>query len=276
MENFNTQENVNEPKTPKTPKEKTIFGLKIAGNVVFYALIVMLLLFSIMNINAGSRSGGFPNLFGRGFLAVMTDSMNGEVTEYEIDSFKAGDLVYEKVFKDDDCSNLKVGDVITFYDDNPQIKALNTHRIVYISPDNSYVVTMGDYEALSNVYDYNDKQAAYDLESQEIVQAVTASDIKGVVTGVKPGAGKTLFNLQEYWFPIFVLPVLLFLLVEIYFVIKNIMDLRGAKQKAELASDKEAMMADLESQKEEMRKQILEELKAEQEKKTAEADKDKE
>ena len=40
------------------------------------------------------------------------------------------------------------------------------------------------------------------------------------------------------------------------------MELKGAQQKAELASDKEQMMAELEAQKEEMRRQILAELQA--------------
>jgi len=261
MENLNTQENINEPKTPKTTKEKVFFGLKIAGNVVFYVIIGMLLLFSIMNINAGSRNGGFPNLFGRGFLSVASDSMDGESTEFEIDSFKQGDLVYEKVFKDDDCSNLKVGDVITFYDAN--IQALNTHRIVYIHTDKSYVIAMGDKIAKTFSFDPNNSEAMFDLESAGHIQTVTVQNIKGIVTGVNEGAGKVLTNIQDNWLWYFVIPVLVFLLVEVYFVIRNIMELKGAKQKAEIASDKEAMMADLEAQKEEMRKQLLAELMAE-------------
>ena len=29
-----------------------------------------------MNINAGSTNGGFPNIFGKGFLAVQSNSMS--------------------------------------------------------------------------------------------------------------------------------------------------------------------------------------------------------
>ena len=39
-------------KEPRTTKQKIIFGLKIAGNVIFYSLIVLILLFSIGNIRA--------------------------------------------------------------------------------------------------------------------------------------------------------------------------------------------------------------------------------
>lgn len=254
-----------EVKVKKTPKELTKFILTIVGNVVFYAVIIMLFLFSIMNINAGNDGKGFPNLFGNGFLSVQSDSMNGESTEYEIDSFKTGDLVKVKVFKDKDCSNLEVGDVVTFYD--PKLEALNTHRVVYVHDDNSYVICQGDQVAMNDVLKFDvglSQESKYFLESQGHTQTVTPESIKGVVTGVSEGAGTTLDNIQKNWLFIFVIPVLVFLLIEIFLVVKNIMDLKGAKQKAEMANDKDAMMAELEAQKEAMRQQILAELAAQQ------------
>lgn len=254
-----------EVKVKKTPKELTKFILTIVGNVVFYAVIILLFLFSIMNINAGNDGKGFPNLFGSGFLSVQSDSMNGESTEYEIDSFNKGDLVKVKVFKDKDCSNLEVGDVVTFYD--PSLEALNTHRVVYVHDDNSYVICQGDKVAMTDAMKYRDdwnEAMQYSMESQGHIQTVTTENIKGVVTGVSEGAGKTLDNIQKNWLFIFVIPVLVFLLIEIFLVVKNIMDLKGAKQKAEMANDKDAMMAELEAQKEAMRQQILAELAAQQ------------
>lgn len=255
-----------EEKVKKTPKELTMFILTIVGNVVFYVVIIMLFLFSIMNINAGNDGKGFPNLFGSGFLSVQSDSMNGESTEYDIDSFNKGDLVKVKVFKDKDCSNLEVGDVVTFYD--PSLEALNTHRVVYVHNDNSYVICQGD-KIVKDIplYKYSDDMDVslkYILESQGHIQNVSVENIKGVVTGVSEGAGKTLDNIQKNWLFIFVIPVLVFLLIEIFLVVKNIMDLKGAKQKAEMANDKDAMMAELEAQKEAMRQQILAELAAQQ------------
>ena len=47
-------------------------------------------------------------------------------------------------------------------------------------------------------------------------------------------------------------------------VVKNIMDLKGEKQKVALASDKEAMMAEIEAEKEKMRQELLAELRAAQ------------
>ena len=271
MENTNIEEK---------KSNKVIFGLKIAGNVIFYAVIILLLIFSIMNIKAGSSNGGFPNIFGKGFLAVKTNSMERDTgsgsgvpsyyDDYSIGEIKKNDLVYEKVLNSKSINNLKVGDVITFFD--PSIKALNTHRIVRIEKDENNVVNritcQGDYSvSLFGVYDPvngtpSTNQTLIDRGDIQIISDM--SNVKGVVTGVKSGAGKVILNIQQNWLWYFVLPVLVFLLIEIFMVVKNIMDLKGAKQKAELASNKEVMMADLEAQKEEMRKQILAELKAQQ------------
>ena len=271
MENTNLEEK---------KSNKVIFGLKIVGNVIFYAVIILLLIFSIMNIKAGSSNGGFPNIFGKGFLAVKTESMERDTgsgsgvpsyyDDYSIGEIKKNDLVYEKVLNSKSINNLKVGDVITFFD--PSIKALNTHRIIRIEKDENNVVNritcQGDYSvSLFGVYDPvngtpSTNQSLIDRGDIQIISDM--SNVKGIVTGVKSGAGKVILNIQQNWLWYFVLPVLVFLLIEIFMVIKNIMDLKGAKQKAELASNKEVMMADLEAQKEEMRKQILAELKAQQ------------
>ena len=273
----------------KTTKEKTIFGLKIAGNIIFYLIIIALLLFSIMNINAGSKNGGFPNIFGKGFLSVQSDSMTRqdelpeEYNNYKIQGFAKGDLLYVKVLNNKNINELKKGDVVTFYDST--IEALNTHRIVYITynEDNTVnsVSLQGDLSAsLKSVYDPTDEtklELNYQLQSSGDIATFSGDgleNLKGVVTGVNVGAGKVLDNIQKNWLWYFVLPVLVFLLFEVFLVVRNIMDLKGAKQSAKLLSDKEAMMADLEAQKEEMRKQILAELEQAQLEKSKKEDSD--
>ena len=284
MQDVNTQNNENEVKTPKTPKEKTIFGLKIAGNVLFYLFIAALFLFSIMNINAGSKNKGFPNMFGKGFLSVQTDSMERsdnhadlvEWADYKIGEINVGDLIYVNKFNGKDASKLKVGDVITFFDAslNNGNGALNTHRIVYIYDDKLTVITQGDARAETGAFDKNDPFGTYNgqLDMNNAIETVSVANIKGVVTGVNSGAGKVFDNIQRNWLWYFVLPVLAFLLFEVFMVVRNIMELKGAKQKAELANDKEAMLSEVEAMKEEMRKQLLAELAAEQAKAQAPAE----
>ena len=79
-----------------------------------------------------------------------------------------------------------------------------------------------------------------------------------------------LLTVQEYWFFIFVIPVLIFLLVEIFIVVKNILDLKNEKAKEELKKTNEELKADLEAQKEALRAEILAELKKETEEKAKE------
>lgn len=83
--------------------------LKIAGNVLFYTLIVLLLLFSISNLSIKSNKD-IANIMGRGFLPVISDSMEGN----NPDSFNKGSLVLVKLLSESDKDELQVGDVITF------------------------------------------------------------------------------------------------------------------------------------------------------------------
>jgi signal peptidase len=283
-ENTSVEETkVVEEKQPKSTKEKTIFGLKIAGNIVFYAIILALLLFSIMNINAGSSNGGFPNIFGHGFLSVQSNSMTRsktsalpeEYNNYKVGEFAVGDLLYaDTITSKKQVEELKVGDVITFFDED--IKNLNSHRIVYISynPDGSVnsISVQGDLTAsIQGVFDPSDSEKTalnYDLQSSGAIRTFSPDDfsaIKGVITGVSYGAGHTVDNIKKNWGWFFVLPIAIVLLVELFFVIKNIIALTSEKQRVALAGDKEKMMADLEAQKEAMRAQILAELKAQEE-----------
>lgn len=276
------EQQVMEKKETEKTKNLPLFILKIVGNVIFYLIIIALLLFSIMNIRAGNKVDGYPNIFGKGFLSVQTDSMKGD----KEDSFEAGDLIIVSVFKEKKVNDLKVGDVITFYDAtvNDNKGGLNSHRIVYInreSEDNqsgniTSVVTQGDKSVSDFNWTYNpdstDPNAPernLDLLSHNHVQMVQIKDIRGVMTSVWHGAGTTLDNVQKYWLFIFVLPVLLFLIFEILMVAKNVMALKNEKKKSQIDSDN---VIDIEAQKEELRAQILAELKAEQEKQAIEAE----
>jgi signal peptidase len=268
---------VEENKEPQDKKALVKKILVIVGNVVFYAIIIVLFLFSLMNINAGNGTQNFPNLFGKGMLSVESNSMerdNGgyhpaEWDTYGIGEIKKGDLVYDDVFNGD-INSLKIGDVITFYD--AQIDALNTHRIVYIDLANGYVVTQGDYiitQSTSDTY-YYDATNTNKMKNDQLIanhnyaQIVHFAEIKGVVTGVKAGGGAVLSNIRQNWLFYFVIPIAVILLVEIVFVVKNFLDLRHEKNKADLADDKEAMLAELEAEKEKMRQELLAELRAQQ------------
>ena len=257
----------------KSTKELVLKITKIAGNVVFYAVIVFLLLFSIMNIRGSKDTASYPNIFGRGMLAVVSDSMDGDME----DSFQVGDLLIVKTFKEKNFDELEVGDVVTFYDQdaNNGQGGLNSHRIVFISNDQNgnrnAVVVQGDLSVKVRNYTYNPLDESRVKVNGEMVSSgevdyLSADDILGVMVSVKDNAGKTLLSVQKNWFFIFVIPVLIFLLVEIFMVVKNVMDLKNEKQKEELKKTNEELKADLEAQKEALRAEILAELKKEAEK----------
>lgn len=268
-------------KTPKTTKEKVIFGLKIGGNVIFYLVIIALFLFSIMNINAGG-SGRAPNLFGKGMLSVQSNSMekmgdypNGYTDEYDnykIKSFSKGDLLYVDVLSTKDKKNLKVGDVITFETTINGKTALNTHRIVYVAYDSEgnmqSFCTQGDFSVTFKglVFDPTNEADAdkmLDLEQSGDIDTFSVDNLDRIlykVTGINRGAGKVLDNIQQNWLFYFVIPVLALLLFEVFMVIKNITDLRNEKAKASLATDKEAMLQEVEAERERIRQELLREM----------------
>ncbi len=272
-----------EKKEPMTTKQKVFLGLKIFGNVVFYGVLILLFLFAIFNINGGNGTENFPNIFGTGYLSVQSDSMKRsdkftileEWSNYEIGGFEKGDLLKDSVFDKDDAKNLKIGDVITFYD--PSLKALNTHRIVYVHNVNGnvdYVITQGDAKAQTDAYIVPGTKRAegmteeqinrydYNLEASGAIENVKVENIKGIVKSVSVGAGKVLDNIQQNYLFYFVLPVAVLLIFEIFLVVRNIMVLRGEKNKAELEGTREAMLADVEAEKERMRQELLAEMRA--------------
>ena len=138
--------------------------------------------------------------------------------------------------------------------------------------ENGYVVTQGDYVITqypndSHYYDATMTDVAKNdmlTSDHSSAQIVQKTEIRGVVTGVNRGAGSVLSNIRQNWLFYFVLPIAAILLIEIVFVVKNFLDLRHEKNKASLQDDKEAMMAELEAEKEKMRQELLAELRAQQ------------
>ncbi|MCU0105083.1 hypothetical protein N7603_05375 [Acholeplasma vituli] len=232
------------------PKNNIKKALKITGNVLFYGLIFLLLLFSISNLSI-KREGDIANIMGRGFLPVLSDSMEGS----ESDSFNKGALVFVKILDEDDKKHLEIGDIITFFD--ASLNAINTHRIVYVSEN--YVVTQGDKAAASAQYVPGGDNTGIQYE------VVTYANIKAVRTGHINGLGGAINYLQTpVGFALFViLPVVLLLAYQGFVLTKTLLAVNKEKIEAKHATDKEVM---LEAEKERIRKELLEELKKEQNK----------
>jgi len=104
-------------------------------NVVF--VLIFLFGTAAFVIAVSTRGGSVPNILGFSFLRVTTGSMAPQ--------YSVGDILETKRVEAD---TLKVGDVISFYSEDPEIEGIpNTHRIVEIitERDGSHsFVTKGD------------------------------------------------------------------------------------------------------------------------------------
>ncbi|MBN2300654.1 MAG: signal peptidase I [Acholeplasmataceae bacterium] len=212
---------------------------KISLNTLFYLVIVLLLVFSLANIQV-KKENDIANVFGLGFLSVQSDSMSGT----DEDSFEKGDIVFVKMLNDQSRQNLTVGDIVTYYD--LTIRAFNTHRIIdtYTSDGSTYIITQGDNTPGAD-------------------QPIRLSDALATYQSKVSGAGNALDYLQSpTGFALFViLPVIVILVFEGIILARNVLALNKAKMEEKYAQEKEKSVVDLEAEKDKIRAQIMEELK---------------
>ena len=226
-----------------TTKQKVWFGVKIALNVVFYILILLVLLFSISNIRAKNKNDQIPNIFGKGYLNVLSDSMTGD----NKDSFNTGDMIIVKIANKKNISKLEVGNIVTFYDyrlasNKGASSALDTHRIVYIDKTNndSYVYyTVGDKIAKQLNFDASKLNADNYLTilnslGSNNYQAFGSTEIRGIYSGKWSGFGKTIQAINNHFIAIIIVPVAILLVFEIGVLVLNIMRAREEKLKLEM------------------------------------------
>lgn len=209
-------------------ESKTKKRLKIALNVIVYVLFALIFLLMILIVTSGGK--GYTNIFGTAFVAVETDSMNGD----RDDSFKPGALLKVKILSDEEKYELQVGDIISFYDIIDGRRAINSHRIIEVWGEgyNRVYTTQGDNVGLP------------DANSR------TPDEIIGKVKGHTNGIGKIfLFIRTPAGFGVCViLPCLLLLGYCIFDLVKAVIE----QKKQTKAESKELL-----------KEQLLEELRAE-------------
>ena len=119
-------------------KEKTTLSHKIftvVGIILCIILIPVLITNITLVIKSYTAPDDVPSIGGYMPMIVLTDSMHPEI--------KGGDLV---VIKSVDAEDIKVGDVITFFDPNSKSKTTTTHRVIEIKTVDGELtfVTQGD------------------------------------------------------------------------------------------------------------------------------------
>lgn len=224
-------------------EKRSIF--KTILNVFFYLVIVVLVMFSIANIKV-KRENDIPNIFGIGFLAVQSDSMEGS----NKDSFNKGDLIIVKILNDKSKEDLKIGDVVTFYD--LTIRQFNTHRVVDINTGNKTVTTKGDNTV------GNDNPVA--LRNVLAVHKSTIGNAGSKLDYLRSPIGFALF---------IILPIFVIFVITGVGLVKNVMDLNKEKYEQEYKQSLEQAKQEptkeniIEEEREKIRQEILKEQERE-------------
>ena len=120
---------------------KTKKGVKLFGKILFYTVFVAVLLL-VVGMFVSKISNKVFFIGNRATIWVMSDSMEQEIPAQSY-------ILIRKA----DAADVKVGDVITFYSDDPVLQGhLNTHRVVGISDDGRYLTTKGDNNLAEDSY----------------------------------------------------------------------------------------------------------------------------
>lgn len=230
----------------QTKRKNHLKWISISINVIFYLIIIVLIIFSIANMKLKEKND-VANVFGYGFISVLTDSMDGD----REDSFTVNDLLFVKLVDDQMRQSIKTGDIITYYSlDVPGlgVQGFITHRVVEI----------GDLDGETFVITQGDKNGA------PLDDPINITEIIAVNTGKWENAGKTLKYLQTpMGFAIAVIiPTFFILVFEAVLMVKNIMQLNKDKIERKVASEKEETLKTLELEKEKIRHQIIQEMNA--------------
>jgi len=143
-------------------------------------------------------------------LIVPTGSMDGEPQDYPIKTIPEDSLIMVYSLSDEQKADLKVGDVITFHQDNKY----KVHRIIEI--DGEKIITKGDANPSPDA-------------------PIKMGDIDGKVVGVAPNVGKVVNFIRNAFSnsPLFMILGAVIIVVMIYSIIEVIQIMRGKEEKEE-------------------------------------------
>ena len=137
-------------------KRKTIFSI-----------VLLVVLASVCAYTFYDLNGGSFDLKDRQALLIVSDSMDGDNTGFEINSFPKDTFIMVKHLSEQEKREVKVGDVLSFQ----YLGILDHHRVIETNFDNGFVITHGD-----NVMPGTN-------------ETVKLSDINGIVVGTNHSLG---------------------------------------------------------------------------------------
>ncbi len=164
-------------------------------NVLSIILIVIALIILVSAVF--TRGGGVPDVMGHSFMKVLTGSMEPEI--------RADSIVVTKKIE---ASQIKEGDVISFYSRNQELMGMPvTHRVVKIEEVDGHRVftTKGDINTLE------DKTPVF--EEDLIGKVVFSSHFLGVLIN--------LLTKPYVFFPLVIIPLLVIVISNIRSTVRN-------------------------------------------------------
>lgn len=189
-------------------------GLKIAANVLVWLFVVFAVVMTIVAFSSTKNDNGVAVIFGKMPISIVSDSMSP--------TFKAGDLIFSRALTAEEKANLAVNDIITYKVDlnGDGYTELNTHRIVGVRSQGGFVyyTTKGDNVQTNPVAD---------------AEEVRYENVLGIFTGNKIavlGGILTFLQTSTGFLVCIVIPLLLFLLYEVYNFIKVMVTVKSEKQ----------------------------------------------
>lgn len=240
----------------KAPKKK---AKRIISTVINVLLILAIIVAAFCTyVSYVSTSGnGVPSLFGIEFLSVQTDSMYPTI--------KSGDMVIDKKVKD--IAALQKDDIITYWTIINGERVLNTHRI-------SQIYDGGEYRVFETKGDANSAVDTLTVHEKEVV---------GVYMFRIGGLGKVFDYLQTStgFLVVIVIPVILFFIFHLVQFLRVLFEYQNIKNRLKYEQERgsteemlskarqeeqnkiDAAKAEMEA---ELRRKIMEELKAEAQK----------
>lgn len=207
----------------------------IVSTLLFYAVIFLMLLFTVANIHVRQNSD-IANVFGSGFHSIQSESDS----EDQNNLLLSKDIAFVKMLDESLVSNLVVGDIVTYYDEASH--RLVTHRIIDITTVNEtlYFTTQGDQSLVAD-------------------EPIQASSILAVYQSSINGLGSFLDYLQSpLGFAIFIIfPVLVMMLFESVRLYESVVHYSKLKSEARVKKSYRKILKNLEHETSRIRHEIM-------------------
>lgn len=185
-------------------------GRRIANTIINIVLVIAIILAALCTYTSyvSTSGNGVPSIFGLRVMSIQTESM--------YPTMKPGDLIFDTAVKD--TSELKIGDIITYWTVIDGERVLNTHRITEIYDGGGYLIfqTKGDNNTIEDSL------------------TVHESEIVGQYNGMKiAGLGKLFDYLQTStgFLIVVVIPVAIFFLYHLIQFFRVLFEYQSVKNK---------------------------------------------